>query len=84
MPRRDAGVPSIGETTVGFMPAHLAWKTYGPFTLAKGDNRVRIATDGEVVALDGKLGGSEDLKARVSELESQRSDLADRLEKVLS
>jgi hypothetical protein len=43
----------LGETTGGFMPAHLAWKTYGPFTLSKGKNRVRIATDGYMPHLKG-------------------------------
>ncbi|MHC4399538.1 MAG: carbohydrate-binding protein, partial [Planctomycetota bacterium] len=27
---------ALGETTGGFMPAHLAWKTHGPFPLSKG------------------------------------------------
>ncbi len=43
----------LGETTGGFMPAHLAWKTYGPFTLAKGKNQIRIATDGYMPHLKG-------------------------------
>jgi len=35
----------LGETTGGFMPSNLAWKTYGPLEFAKGKNRVRLATD---------------------------------------
>ena len=36
----------LGQTTGGFMPAHLAWQTYGPLELVKGKNRIRIAAGG--------------------------------------
>jgi hypothetical protein len=36
----------LGETTGGFYPTHLAWKTYGPLSLVSGKNRIRLETDG--------------------------------------
>jgi hypothetical protein len=46
-------VTVLGEPTGGFMPASLAWKTYGPLELAKGENRIRIATEGYMPHLKG-------------------------------
>lgn len=39
--------------------------------------------EARVEELEGQLGGSDDLDEKVRELEAQRTDLADRLEKVL-
>ena len=36
----------LGETTGGFMPADLAWGSYGPVALVKGENRVRLTAEG--------------------------------------
>ena len=43
----------LGEITGGFMPADLAWRTYGPFTLSEGKNLVRIAAEGYMPHLKG-------------------------------
>ena len=43
----------LAEPTGGFMPKHLAWKTYGPFDLIAGRNLIRITTDGFMPHLQG-------------------------------
>ena len=48
---RDGEV--LGETTGGFMPGDLGWRTYGPVELAKGRNLVRIATQGHMPHFKG-------------------------------
>ncbi len=53
------GAEVLGETTGGFMPGQLTWKTYGPFDLAKGNNTVRIATSGMMPHFKGLVFSSE-------------------------
>jgi hypothetical protein len=36
----------LGETTGGFMPRDLRWRTYGPFRFIRGANRIRISAPG--------------------------------------
>ena len=43
---REQGGEVLAETTGGFMPTDLAWRTYGPVDLVKGRNRLRITAEG--------------------------------------
>ncbi len=43
----------LDETTDGFMPGELRWKTYGPFDLPKGNHAIRITAAGLMPHLKG-------------------------------